>query len=225
MNILCLGCSFTAERWIGGTETNSWVRELAKLNPEHSFYNCGYSGAGLLHAIWTMKNFLSQKTVDKIIFQIPNSGRFTYYSNLSHTYNVDDYLVKLENNYYWLELGLDKVHPVNYGIIDSDWPRNSYEERPLWQDMKTFGKEYYSRFTAEQHFDLEHEIQVEYIKNRSSFCFYHKTGDLSDKFYNIELLMGSDVFHNNFCDDGCHLNDYGLKQEASCLNKLIFEKG
>lgn len=222
MHILCLGCSFTAERNLDSkNQTNSWVRELANRQPQHTFYNCGKPGTSLLHNIWTMENFISQKTVDKIFFQITLPGRLTYYKNLAYNYEITPYLEKREQNYFCLRLDSDNVYTINAGTVYTDQYDQISGSKKI-KDIKFFGKEYYSRLDNEHHFNLEHKILIEYITRKVDFCFFHQEDHFSKGYYTIESAFQGNL-QDYFIDDGAHLNNEGIKLQAELLNQLLFK--
>jgi hypothetical protein len=171
-----------------------------------------------------MEKFLEQQSwlgvkVDKIIFQITNEGRVTYYKDLDPI-KLPELLVKKRENYFCLEPDWTKIHTVNYGVLHAE---NRDSKHPRWSDIKNFARVYYSALTRVEHFDLEHKILIEYVKSKSDIVFCHKryessfpTGDLIA----IQDILGDD-FNKFVIDNGSHFNLEGVKWQASYIKSLI----
>lgn len=172
MNILCLGCSWTAGVSMAGNY--NWVDALATLAPDHTYYNLAQGGSSLLHSIWVMEHFLKNSGVkiDKIIFQITNEGRVTYYRNLDN-FNINEWLVQTAPNIYRLHIKWDRIRAVTYSIA-SIKPTNPVEE-----EIFKFAGMYYSSLTPEHQFNLEHRILIEYLKSKVDLLFFHQQGHYS----------------------------------------------
>lgn len=209
MIILCVGCSFTAERYVEG-QSNSWVRQLAKQHPKHIFFNCASSGASLLHCIWTAENFKKQCKVDKTIFQITLPARLTYYTDLPENYNIREYL-KHDKNYFWLDLPLSKIHTVN--------PITAYESQS--DTLKSFAKDYYNKLATSHHFNTEHAVGVDYVKRNYDFVFQH-TGNIIPGIINLKSELGEETFKSYCTDEGSHFGNDGINWESNFLNSKLF---
>lgn len=235
MNILVLGCSWTANRLVNNNITTSWVEELSKLLPEHTFYNFAYSGSSVGHSILVMESLLENSKIkfDKIIFQITTDGRITFYNNLDFK-NLDFFISQKTSNYYFLDMDKDnnflKISNVNYGILN---PKNK-SPRPDWEKIKKFAEIYYENLNLEYNFFLEHKIQFEYIKKKVDFFFLHRPISQSmfapisynpnNECFVIEEVLGNQIFDKFKIDEGGHFSLEGCIWEAKYLKKKLEEK-
>lgn len=233
MNILTLGCSWTADRCVDATHNTSWVKELSKITPEHNFYNFAYSGTSVHHSLLILESLLkkSQINFDKIIFQITNEGRLTYYKNQNFK-NLDLKIDKILDNYFVFDIkkndNFHNICNINYGILSP----NNNSTHAHWNEIKNFAKIYYTNLTREEHFDLEHKIQLEYIKNKVDLVFFHRRFNLSNissfdydpnkDHLVIQDVLGDEKFKSFSVDEGNHFSYEGCVWEAKYLKSKIF---
>lgn len=223
MNVLCLGCSWTAGVNI---QPYNWVTALSELMPEHTFYNCAQSGGSLLYSIWIMEEFLANAKngnnpikIDKIIFQITTEGRLTYHHD-TKDFNINKWLITKSNNLYQYEFDWRNLATINYGTL---LPENESNHHPHWNSIVTFSKDYYSRLTRKQHFDLEHRALVEYIRLKADGMFLHRTDDIGiSDIISMEDVLGSKQFNEYIVDNGHHFSIDGARWQAAYIKTLFF---
>jgi hypothetical protein len=224
MNILCLGCSWTAGI---NAQPYNWVEALAKITPEHTFYNFALCGSSLLHSIWILETTLKQQwdiikigKIDKVIFQVTNEGRLTYYKNLDNV-RLADYVEKSKtiSNYNILNLPWQQICQLNYGVLH---PENASIHHSSWNEIYKFATDYYSKLTRHQHFDIEHKALVEYARSHSDFMFLHRRDDIGiPQIDSIQDILGDDQFNNFVIDNGGHFNILGANWQASYIKSLL----
>ena len=219
MNILCLGCSWTAGV---NHQPYNWVTALSEMYPEHTFYNCAQSGGSLLYGIWVMEEFLAKVKnvkVDKIIFQVTNEGRVTYYYNYEN-FDINRWLITKSNNLYQLEVDWQNLATINYGTL---LPENKSSNHNRWRDTYNFANTYYSRLSRNMHFDLEHQALVEYIRPKVDLLFFHKKDDIGiPNVSSIEDVLGTEQFNRYVIDRGHHFNIDGARWQAQYIKSLLF---
>lgn len=221
MNILVLGCSWTAGTW---GDTPNWVTSLSELCPHHTFYNCATAGTSLLHSIFIFEEFMSQveqhkHKIDKVIFQITNEGRLTSYYNLKKII-ISEWLTKEKNNLYRLHIDFNHLGNVNYGMLNA---KNFSKNFSSSLKLHLFAKSYYKLFTREFTFDLEHKILVSYLKEKTDFLFFHRDPGIIElnNLPCIEKELGLEKF-NNFCyDEGKHFNQDGCNWQAHWIKEQL----
>ena len=222
MNILVLGCS-----WTSGLHDHpyNWVTALAEMMPEHTFYNCAHPGTSLLHSIWIMEKCLEQSNeinggikFDKIIFQITNEGRLTYYHELDD-FKVNDWIRYKTDNLYALEIDWQKLCIINYGVLI---PENSSPNHGKWKEIRKFAKDYYTRCTRQHHFNLEHKILAEYVKNKADLVFFHRRDDNNiSGILSIQDILGDEQFKKFVIDSGDHFGIAGCQWQAKHIKTLL----
>ena len=224
MNVLVLGCSWTSGTSIapninsgyGNTGEANWVYQLSKIMPEHNFYNFAFPGTSVLHSINIMEQTKKLKNFnfDKIIFQITNEGRFTYYKDLESNFVTTERIIQKEKNYYFLDLDFNQVLTVNYGTLNHPESIKEYK----------FAKMLYENFTVEHNFSVEQKVYVEWLKNNTSLIFFHKKDFClkDESILTIENLLSKDTW-NSFIFDGpgCHFNIEGCKWQANYISQYI----
>jgi hypothetical protein len=223
MNVLCLGCSWTA----GINEQRyNWVTALSEMLPEHTFYNCAQSGGSLLYSIWVMEEFLANAKnvddpikIDKIIFQITNEGRLTYYHNYEN-FDINKWIITKSNNLYQLEVDWQNLASINYGTL---LPENQSSNHSKWKYIHSFATEYYSRLTRNMHFDLEHRALVEYIRPKVDLMFLHKKDDIGiPNITSMQDILGDQKFKEYCIDAGSHFNQTGATWQAQYIKNMLF---
>jgi len=219
MNIICLGCSWTADR-----NGLSWPRELASECPDHTVFNFAWSGTSVLFSLYMLEKTLSSKLkVDKIIFQITSDARVTLYKDFK--FDIDKMMLKDSENYYKLK------DNDNFWAITPSLDFNVYKTSSnhlKWKFIESFSKSYYSGFEQTMHFDLEYKIQCDYIKRKSDLCFFHKgqiTADLDFTPKNIVSIYNEinneQLWQSFLCDEGSHFNKNGCRWQAERIKEIL----
>lgn len=220
MNILCLGCSFTTDMKIGEPfEFDSWPRQLAKRMPEHTIINAGEGATSVAHSMWIMEQFTKENNleikIDKIIFQVTNPGRLTYYTDLDRDLDVSKFLKRRTNNYLTFNLPKECIHPINLGLLGA----GAGSDLQWRQDLVSFAKTYYTNIDY-YHFERERRAQVEFISKRADFVFFHTSSQYSS-LPSIEDVLGEEKFKSYLRDSGKHFNKEGIDWEASYIERMI----
>jgi hypothetical protein len=224
--VACFGCS-----WTRGTDyetVNNWVNELAKLYPEHEFFNLSTPGSSVLHSTWVMEQFKKLYNPDVTIFQITNQGRVTYY--LGHDIDNPKVLFSEKNlrkndlipNVHSLCLSNKQVQNINYGTLD---PKNAGIDE-LYEKRYNFANTYYSTIDKKKTSDLEQKIYSLYIKNNVDLAFFHTLVSIP---HDVELpciqeILGNDLFDKFSYDHGHHFSEEGCRWQANYINSLIKHK-
>lgn len=221
MNILCLGCSWTADN-----NNISWPSELAKICPNITVYNLAWPGTGLLYSIYMMEKILNSGIlIDKVIFQITSDARLTLYKNFE--FNLENILDKTsfnyfrlkENDYFWTVqpglLNLKKLEPLNSNL-------------PKWKYLESFAKIYYSALDQTTQFDVEFKVQCEYVKNKADFCFFHGRQSPIDSTFELKnidsiqaLIDNEDLWKSFWIDDGKHFGLEGCQWQAQKIKEVL----
>jgi hypothetical protein len=155
MNILCLGCSYTAGM---PDDYYSWSEFLATERPSDNVYNLAIGGSSLLFSIYLLEQFKEELNPDVIIFQITHPYRFTGFDKLSLDYIQD-------NNYYRLSPHIrkeQKIFTVTPADVSPNWS--------LVEQKIEFAKKYY-KFYNQGLGILEYNILKNYAGNESTISF------------------------------------------------------
>lgn len=229
--IACFGCS-----WTHGATFElgvSWVNELARLMPEHEFFNLSHAGSSVLHSIWIMEEFEKWQHPDLTIFQISNEGRKTYY--LSDRLTDPSYLfgpdfLRSHNdipNLKTLCLTPSVIQSINYGTL---FRESGIWGDPYFQKRYDFAKVYYETFDRQKTFDLEHKILCDYIRSHAGLPFFH-TLDSVPTTYNydetlcIQHILGKEKFMSFSSDgEGYHFTEEGCRWQAEYMKKFVENK-
>lgn len=194
MNIVCVGCSFTA----GMPDSYySWPEQLANLRPNNTVYNLGVGGASLLFSIYILDKFLKTTKADKIIFQITHPHRFT---SIDETFSIDDSL-KRENNYVRIDPYIrshQNIMTVTPGDVTMRWSK-------VYEKIK-FARQYY-RYYSKDLGNLEHSFLIDAIKNRCNFYF--------------EYNEIPETAREQTIDDAGHFNTQGHNIIAEWINNEL----
>lgn len=156
MNIACLGCSYTA----GMPENDwySWPEKLALIRSADNIYNLAVGGSSLLLSIYILEKFSKLINFDKIIFQVTHPHRW------SNVYNLDSTLNN-KKNYYRLDPEIrskGNIFTITPSDVQGSWSK-VYEKI-------NFAKRYYNYYSTDLG-DLEHNILINYSKQKSNFVF------------------------------------------------------
>jgi hypothetical protein len=224
MNILCLGCSWTSGLHIGDHKgfANSgeinWVRQIAKIMPEHNFYNFAFPGTSVMHSINVLHQSKKLLNFDKVIFQITNEGRYTYYKNLPHNFVSLDRVVQENKNYFYLDLTMDQVWNINFGVLNQ-----KVFMREEDKDRFSLAKMWYERFTSTSNFCIEHKVSIEYLKSQVDLLFFHKKDCcFIDNVQTIQDQILNEKWNDYVIDDGCHFNLDGCIWQANFIKEKLF---
>lgn len=229
--IACFGCS-----WTHGSTFEigvSWVNELARMMPEHEFFNLSQAGSSAMHSIWVMEQFEKYQKPDFTIFQITNEGRMTYY--LDEQLSNPDYLFGKKfmrphddiGNLKTLCLQPDVVQSVNYGTL---FRENACPGDPHYEHRYNFATIFYKMFDRPKTFDLEHKILSTYIKNNVNLAFFHTLDSMPPSFgfddtACIEHAVGKEQFMLYSSDGrGFHFTEEGCRWQAAYIKSLIENK-
>lgn len=223
MNILCLGCSWTAGV---NEQPYNWVTALSNIMPENTFYNCSQAGSSLLYSIWVMEEFLAKAKqdgvpikIDKIIFQVTNEGRLTYYHDYEN-FDINKWIITKADNLFNLEVDWQNLAVINYGTL---LPENQSPNHNKWKSIHSFAAQYYSRLTRNMHFDLEHRALIEYIRPKVDLMFMHKKDDIGiPNITAIQDILGDHLFNGYCIDGGSHFNIAGANWQANYIKDLLF---
>lgn len=218
--IVCVGCSFSS-----GTHYTSpnWVESLAKLHPEHTFYNLAVAGSSVLHSIMMLEQAKRILLPDLTIFQITTEGMITYYKDeqLDQTHwtrylnNKGD-----SSNYKKLLIPIDFVSCINPGTL----MKTANSKHPLYKEQKMIAEMYYKHFSKKRVFDVEQRALVHYVKSISDCYFYHLQHETNDPgIISMHGILGEEQFYNFVVDDGCHFGQEGSDWQAEFLSSLFIK--
>ncbi|MBR19693.1 MAG: hypothetical protein CMA64_06060 [Euryarchaeota archaeon] len=219
------GCS-----WTGLTSVN-YVQELAKLEPDHNFYNWAVQGSSI-----SMSTFLLEQVKRKFktpnnyfIFQVTNTGRVTWWDDEYKQWwdNKYDRAIKPEkrtNNYY-----RTKHRDINNEIVGGF----SAAGCPIVLARK-YQKQYY-RWTSSSTMNHDHRMHCHYAKNNSNFMFFHRAhASKHEEFKDhlvVENVLGRERYQE-LCDqlegktskkDTHHFGLEGAQWQAKWIRKVASE--
>ena len=187
MNIVCLGCSYTA----GMPDSYySWPEKLANLRPSDTIYNLAVGGTSLLFSIYILEQIQKIINVDKTICQITNPHRQTSLEKIK----IEDSFIK-NKNYIRLDPDIrvkQKILTITPATTKGKWTEN--KEKIKWS------LNFYKNYSKDLGL-LQHKILDNYIKNVSTFTFtYSEAPEYAQK--NIIDSSGhfSDIGHNIIAD-------------------------
>ena len=194
MNIVCVGCSYTA----GMPDSYySWPEKLANLRQNDTIYNLGIGGASLLLSIYILDTFLKTKKVDEIIFQITHPHRF---ASIDETFSINDSLIETDN-YIRIDpyiRSYQNIMTVTPGDVTMRWSK-------VYDKIK-FAKQYY-RYYSKDLGNLEHNFLVQAVKDKSNFYFSYNDIPENAKKQTI--------------DNAGHFNDQGHNIIAEWINNEL----
>ena len=198
MNIICLGCSFTA----GMPENNyySWPEKLSYIRPNDNVYNLSLGGSNILFSLYLLQEIKKKVTADCIIFQITNPYRYTGIKN----FNFDDAVLTKKQNYTRLDPEVrmkQNVLTITPSTTKFQWTSN--------REKVKFSQEYYRNYSRELG-DIEHNIYRKHIKENSNFCFNY-----------AEIIEEA---KSKTIDNGGHFSCEGHDLIANWINGIINEK-
>lgn len=198
MNIICLGCSFTA----GMPENSyySWAEKLSYIRPNDKIYNLSLGGCSILFNLYLLQEIKKTVAVDYVIFQITQPYRHTSMKN----FNFESAMLTKSQNYIRLDPELrikQNVLTITTGSTKYQWTTNK-ERAKLSQD-------YYRNYSRELG-DIEYDIYRKHIKENSNFCFNYK-----------EIIEEA---KSKTIDKGGHFSREGHDLIANWINEIIDEK-
>lgn len=193
MNIVCLGCSYTA----GMPDSYySWPEKLADLRPKDTIYNLAVGGSSLLFSIYILEQIQKLINVDKIIFQITNPHRHTTFEEIK----IEDSLIQ-NNNYIRLDPEIrrkQKILTITPANTKGKWTND--KEKVNWS--LTFYKHYSKELGT-----LQHNIFVNYVKDISTISFAHSQTPKDAQ--------------TNIIDNSGHFNNIGHDIIADWINNEL----
>lgn len=228
--VACFGCSWThGATFDVGT---NWVNELAKLYPQHQFFNLSLSSSSVLHSIWVMEQAKKHIKPNVTVFQLSNEGRMTYY--LDHEINEPAVLFNGKNlrwndplpNVNTLCLKPETVQSINYGTLSRETATDTDTGFP---QRRKFAEMYYTLLDTRKTFYLEQQVYAYYIKNNVDLAFYHTFNSIPPGTNNdltcIETVLGHEQFNNYSSDgQGYHFTEEGCQWQANYIKSLIEHK-
>lgn len=198
MNIICLGCSFTA----GMPKNNyySWAEKLSYLRPTDKIYNLSLGGSSILFSLYLLQEIKKKVAVDFIIFQITQPYRHTGMKD----FNFESALITKTQNYTRLDPEIrikQNILTITTGSTKFRWTAN--------KEKVKFSQDYYRNYSRELG-DIEYDIYRKHIKENSNFCFTYN-----------EII---DEAKSKTIDNGGHFNCEGHDLIATWINGIIDEK-
>jgi hypothetical protein len=195
MNIICLGCSFTA----GMPEENyySWPEKLSYIRPNDNIYNLSLGGSSILFNLYLLQEIKKKVTADFIVFQITQPYRYTSMRD----FDFESALITKTKNYIRLDPEVrikQNVLTVTTGSARYQWTTNK-------QRVK-FSQDYYRNYSRELG-DIEYDIYRNHIKENSNFCFNYN-----------EIV---DEAKSKTIDNGGHFSCEGHDLIANWINEKI----
>jgi hypothetical protein len=195
MNIICLGCSFTA----GMPEENyySWPEKLSYIRPNDIVYNLSLGGSSILFNLYLLQEIKKKVTADFIVFQITQPYRYTSMRD----FDFESALITKTKNYIRLDPEVrikQNVLTVTTGSARYQWTTNK-------QRVK-FSQDYYRNYSRELG-DIEYDIYRNHIKENSNFCFNYN-----------EIV---DEAKSKTIDNGGHFSCEGHDLIANWINEKI----
>lgn len=159
MNIVCLGCSYTAGM---PEDYYSWPEKLAGIRKDDTIYNLAIGGASLILCLHILDIFLSNHKADKIVFQITHPHRFT---SIDNNFSLEQSLKNKNKNYIRLDPYIrsnQKLMTVTPGDTTMRWSK-------VYEKIK-FAKHYYQYYSKSLG-NLEYNILTDAVKNKSDISF------------------------------------------------------
>jgi|SaaInl5LU_22_DNA_1037371.scaffolds.fasta_scaffold104051_1 hypothetical protein len=198
MNIICLGCSFTA----GMPENNyySWPEKLSYIRPNDNIYNLSLGGSSILFSLYMLQEIKKKVTADCIIFQITHPYRYTGIKN----FNFEDAILTKKQNY----IRLDPEVRMKQDVLTIT-PSTTKFQWTLNREKVKFSQDYYRNYSRELG-DIEHDVYRKHIKENSNFCFNY-----------AEIIEEA---KSKTIDSGSHFNCEGHDLIANWINGIIDEK-
>lgn len=212
MKIAVFGCS-----WTSGTypECISWVEELAKLKPEHTFVNYAVGGLsnGMIMAL--AKKF--KKEYDISIVKLTSPGRLSFFNP---AFNIKEAIkITKESNYHtWANTTtvLRNFVRLNYAHLNT-----SVSEPYSVRKITKFHKMYYS-YVNKEVFNVEAEAAAHWCVNNVDLTYSH----LKDHYQHLNIPVECaekqiPYFRKYMYDSGCHVNNPGAILEAEYIAKKL----
>jgi hypothetical protein len=191
MNIVCLGCSYTAGM---PDDYYSWPEMLAQLRPDDNIYNLAVGGSSLIFSLHMLELFKKDLVADIVIFQITNPHRHTFFKNLKLNFNQN-------KNYFRLSPNIRKEQNI-LTVTPAD-------TTDTWSSISqkiSFAKTYY-KFYSPTLGDLNFNILKEKTKTVSDFSFVYN-----------DIPAEAQL---NTLDEAGHLNANGHNIVANWINNEL----
>lgn len=204
------GCS-----WTGWTK-NNYVRELAKLEPDHNFYNWGVKGSSINISTFVLdyvkKKFPSPNNY--FIFQVTSPGRVTWWDEKYEKYLTPE---KITNNYYTTDHSTNS----NMSTIIGGFTANSCPN----QSALKYQRQYF-KWTSRSTLKHDHKMHCHYAKNNSNFMFFHMRCPHKEfkDYFSVEDVLGKRRYQE-LCnqEDKHHFGLEGSHWQAKWLRKVASE--
>lgn len=183
---------------------SSWASELASMFPQHDITNYALPGSDIVFSIACLNKVLADKDYDKIIFQVTNTYRFTYWNDVDLSIHLRNYS---KNYKRFSESVVNDVTPSSVAENFIDRSKDT-----------SFMQNYIGRVNGQRE-EAMHGSLVKYAENNSDLCFSHINMDHLD-ITSIERETGDDFF-KYVCDHGLHFGDNGNKWQAEWVAEQL----
>lgn len=212
MKIAVFGCSWTA-----GSHPKyiSWVEELAKLKPEHTFVNYAIGGLSNSMIMALAKKF--KKEYDISIVKLTSPGRLSFFNP---KFNIDEQIkITTESNYHtWIDTStiLNNFVRLNYA-----YSNRSVSEPYSLKTIIKFHKMYYS-YVNEEIFNVESEAAAHWCLNNVDLTYSHLAKHYQHLNIPVECAEKQIPYFKQYIyDHGYHVNQPGAIKEAEYIaNRL-----
>lgn len=191
MNIVCLGCSYTAGM---PDDYYSWPEKLAELRPNDNVYNLAVGGSSLLFSLYTLDLFKKEQTPSIVVFQITHPHRYTFFKNFKLLFDQN-------KNYFRLSPNIrqeQNVLTITPADTTDTWSKIS--------NKISFAKTYYKFYSTDLG-ELDFKILKEQAKTSSNLSFTY------------DDLPGEARL--NTIDDAGHFNKLGHDIIAKWINNEL----
>lgn len=202
------GCSWT------GWSNNNYVQELAKIKPEHNFYNWGILGSSI-HISTFVLDYVKQKFSslnNYFVFQVTTLSRVTWWDEKYKKYLIPE---QVTDNYYRLGHGANEEFLGSFSAASCP---NKHARKY---------KEEYFKWTSYSTMAHNHKMHCHYAKQNSDFMFFQKP-DARHKEFKDHLIV-QDVLgekrYQELCDqeDKHHFGLEGAQWQAKWISKVTSE--
>lgn len=209
--IAIFGCSWTQGLYY--EKYDSWPFRLSERYPQHEFFNCAVAGSSIAYHTYLLEGAKNSINPDFTIFQITSPYRFTQWKE----HNPIDLLKKRTDNFMQIKDEQKFTDSFNLGTIYSNKFIKSDKKKHL------FGLEYYNR-VGDKQAELEFNVYIEYIKNRTDYCFFHRKS-IDPELPSVYNVLGEEKFKKYIIDDGDHFGAEGLEWQSKWIEDILIKKG
>lgn len=195
------GCSWTA--W---SKTN-YVEELAKLTPEHNFYNWAQSGSSIALSTYLLDAVKHRYTGDNnyFIFQATNPYRVSWWNTIDFRS-----INQLQPNYFKLP-ALDGKYWQGFSAANCK--------------DKAFGKYHKQYYMTNTNTNMNHEYKTycKFAKDNSDYIFWQQKqqNKVFDNMICVQDLLGEEKHNKYLSRDGWHFARPGSKWQAQWIKKEL----